>query len=329
MKKNKLKNMKLSSVDLCAKGANQHAHIKLFKSKEGGEEMNFWEKIGKAFGKVIENEITDEIKEIVNEKENPENEAGNITKAMGESLKSILNDTALTASERDSLIEQSINEFNDEINKARKRWKDKDDDTYIDDYEYEDDPEDEELEKKRKCRKSMEGSDTMPVIDIEKMSAEDKAILENLERKYSNADNSVDNSDVHPEVKKALDEMETLKSETAELKKSLEIKQLEAEAKKYEIIGKSAEDLAVKFYELKKSGENVYNDYVSLLDEQVELANNSIFKEYGSSKSKSYTDLDGIVSEILKSNPNMTQAQAVVKAYQDNPELDRYTGKMK
>lgn len=321
--------MKLSSVDLCAKGANQHAHIKLFKSKEGGEEMNFWEKIGKAFGKVIENEITDEIKEIVNEKENPENEAGNITKAMGESLKSILNDTALTASERDSLIEQSINEFNDEINKARKRWKDKDDDTYIDDYEYEDDPEDEELEKKRKCRKSMEGSDTMPVIDIEKMSAEDKAILENLERKYSNADNSVDNSDVHPEVKKALDEMETLKSETAELKKSLEIKQLEAEAKKYEIIGKSAEDLAVKFYELKKSGENVYNDYVSLLDEQVELANNSIFKEYGSSKSKSYTDLDGIVSEILKSNPNMTQAQAVVKAYQDNPELDRYTGKMK
>ena len=111
------------------------------------------------------------------------------------------------------------------------------------------------------------------------------------------------------------------------MRKSMELEKLEGVAKKYEIIGKKAPELAQKLYDLKQAGEQHYNDYVALLDEQVAMANSGIYKEYGSSRSA--TDLSATVAEVMKANPNMTREQAIVQAFESNPALDPFTGRVK
>ena len=159
----------------------------------------------------------------------------------------------------------------------------------------------------------------MATIDISKMSPEDKITWEALAKKYSdNGEN--EEPAIHPDVKKALEEV-------AEMRKSMELEKLEGVAKKYEIIGKKAPELAQKLYDLKQAGEQHYNDYVALLDEQVAMANSGIYKEYGSSRSA--TDLSATVAEVMKANPNMTREQAIVQAFESNPALDPFTGRVK
>ena len=159
----------------------------------------------------------------------------------------------------------------------------------------------------------------MATIDISKMSPEDKITWEALAKKYSdNGEN--EEPAIHPDVKKALEEV-------AETRKSMELEKLEGVAKKYEIIGKKAPELAQKLYDLKQAGEQHYNDYVALLDEQVAMANSGIYKEYGSSRSA--TDLSATVAEVMKANPNMTREQAIVQAFESNPALDPFTGRVK
>ena len=338
-KKHFLKNMHLNSVDLCRQGANGEAHIKLYKSADmkGGEtgmKETLWDKLRKALGEVMGAEPSDEVMEAVEKavgsEVTPEQEAQIYVNAMGESLHSILMDSALTDEERADLLTKSMDEFADEINKAKKRWFDEEDKREAEmeeNQEIDDIPDDESDLEKGKCKtkKSLEGADTMN-FDIAKMSEEDKATLEALQKKYSGEE---EKPEMHPEVKKALEEMETLKRESAELKKSLEIKELEGVAKKYEILGKNPTELAPKLYDLKKAGDSFYNDYVALLDEQANIAKSGIFKEFGSNKSGAASDLNGIVAEIMKSEPTMTREQAVIKAYETNPNLDPFTGENK
>lgn len=205
---------------------------------------------------------------------------------------------------------------------------DEDPDDEDDDFEPEDggdDPEDKNIKLKKE-------NETMATIDVSKMSPEDVATLEAIQKKYAGTEAETDPgkpsevqkaAEMHPEVKKALDEV-------AELKKSMEMEKIEAIAKKYEVIGKKADELAPKLYELKKAGESHYNDYVAILDEMVTAsANSEIFKEFGSGGKAGATDLDGVVAELRKSMPEATQAELVVKAYELNPNLDPYTGKIK
>ena len=158
------------------------------------------------------------------------------------------------------------------------------------------------------------------VIDIGKMSPEDKITVEALAKKYGGDAAGGSEPAIHPDVRKALDEV-------AELRKSMELEKLETFAKKYEIIGKKAPELAQKLYDLKQAGEQHYNDYVALLDEQVAMANSGIYKEYGSSRSAS--DLNSTVAEVMKANPGLTREQAVVQAFESNPALDPFTGRVK
>ena len=88
-----------------------------------------------------------------------------------------------------------------------------------------------------------------------------------------------------------------------------------------------APELAQKLYDLKQAGEQHYNDYVALLDEQVSMAGAGIFKEYGSGRTAS--DLDSTVAQMQKAAPSLTRAQAVVKAFEMNPALDPFTGRVK
>ena len=220
-----------------------------------------------------------------------------------------------------------------------------------------DDPEDGDVAagkgnntKKSATGQQKEETDTMK-IDKSKMTPEELASLEAIEKKYGVAEPdgtppaATGDGDVakggaeatppaegadtapalHPEVKKALETNATLTAQVEELKKSLEIKDLTAVAKKYEIIGKKADELAPKLYDLKKAGGTAYDDFVGLLDEQVTLVEKGgLFAEIGTARSGvAGTDAElGIkAAEVRKNNADMTSPEAVVKAFEENPEL--------
>jgi hypothetical protein len=167
-----------------------------------------------------------------------------------------------------------------------------------------------------------------PMLDTEKMSPEDKTAYEGILKKYEVPDTDPEptlaQTELNPEVKKALEDV-------ADLRKSLEMKDLQIVAKKYEAIGKNSEELAPKLYDLKKAGGTAYDDYIAILDEMcVTSANSGIFKEFGSNAAGSVTgDLNGYVSEIRKAHPELSQAQAIVKAYEEHPDLDEVTGSLR
>lgn len=135
---------------------------------------------------------------------------------------------------------------------------------------------------------------------------------------------------LHPDVQKALADMRAeYAKQTAEveaLKKSLEIEKMTAVAKKYEPLGKNSAELAAKMYDLKKAGGTVYDDYMALLDENLAMLGKSrLFGEIGSNRQGSAGSEESIgikAAELAKSaNGGMTHADAVIKAFEENPEL--------
>ncbi|MCL2487411.1 MAG: hypothetical protein FWE80_01870 [Oscillospiraceae bacterium] len=214
-----------------------------------------------------------------------------------------------------------------------------------------------------------EETDTMK-LDKSRMTGEERDALEVLEKKYGADDpadlpeggaaadgtpaesgagaaggggevakgaaGSAENAELHPDVKKALDDNRAMAAEVAQLKKSLEIEKLTAFASKYEAVGKRAGELAPKLYDLKEAGGTAYDDYVALLDEQVTLVEKSgLFSEMGSGMSGgtfgAESEIEAKVGEIMKGDGSLTKAQAVVKAFDLNPQLaaryqNEYTG---
>ena len=337
MDKNKLSDMEVSSVDLCKRGANQEAFIKLFKSapdgKGGENQMN------------ANKNLIDRIVKLLSGEEDPAGGEQTITKAVStaqvrettmalcKSLESIIADDSLSSVEKHDMMAESLQAFTVEATECMDAWASaigkadevedpEDDDLDDDDLDDDEDPDDDDNnnEPGDEPESMKKGVFDMATINIEKMSAEDRATLEALEKKYAGTEAETQ-PEIHPDVQKAIDEV-------AELRKSLEIKDLANFAKKYEILGKKSDELAEKLYDLKKAGENHYNDYVALLDEQVQMQNSGIFKEIGSNRAGG-TDLDGTVAELMKSEPTLTREQAICKAFEINPNLDPFTGKAK
>ncbi len=205
----------------------------------------------------------------------------------------------------------------------------------------------------------MEVMETMK-IDKSRMTPEEQATLAEFEKKYGVGDGAAADDDakeadkktpdggvakgadiqhaepdagaaeLHPDVKKALSEYQELmkrqSAEVEELKKSLEIERLTAVAKKYEVLGKKADELAVKLYDLKKAGGTVYDDYVALLDENVTaLTKSGLFGEIGKNTQGSAGTEQTIgikAAELAKSaEGGMTTPEAIIKAFEENPEL--------
>ena len=200
---------------------------------------------------------------------------------MQESEDSIMNDGSMDDQEKIEMLDKSIDQYFDAIQKAI-------DEDVPDD---QGDPDDED-----------------------KNNGESEGDIEKGEKKM---DFEVEKSvEIHPEVKKMMDEV-------TELRKSLEMRDLEDVAKAYEICGKNPKELAGKLYELKKAGGSAYSDYIGLLDEMKSAAESGIFKEIGSNRSREHhSNLNDAVAEVQKQFPNLSAAEAVVKAYELNPELE-------
>lgn len=129
-------------------------------------------------------------------------------------------------------------------------------------------------------------------------------------------------AEMHPEVKKALEEMQNLQ-------KSMEMKEMTDIAKKYALLGKKEDELAKTLYDMKKSSPESYNAYVEVLDQSLALVNKSgQFEEIG--KSGSYTSvaksepearIDGIAKSYMEKDPTMDYNTALMKAWENNPDL--------
>lgn len=277
--------------------------------------------------------------------------------ALSDSLRSIIGDSEKSAEEKLELMNKSIEQFTAATKAAAPLWANGKSANAANTIT-KSDPESELI--------SYDGA-TIPIPDIavgktkeetdmkfdkSKMTPEEIQTLESLEKRYGIADDPAPAANdttgveksvtppaeapaapilegIHPDVKKALDEFETVKKaqleEIENLKKSLEIERLTTFAKKYEIIGKNADELAAKLYDLKKAGGTVYADYVALLDENLTaVEKGGLFKAIGSDNSGT-TDTVGKITaaagEIAKSaNTGMTP-EAVVKAWESNPDL--------
>ena len=288
----KLKNVLVNSVDLCKQGANQRAFICLKKSMEGKENMSDLKtSIIQNVCKELNITIEDVCKALGFSIQEQETQEQKIKKAMETSLISVLKDESKTTEQKEELLQKSINEFYSTVYDFAK--------------------EEQEQESKE--------------MDINKMNEDDKAVYEALKKKYETEEPK--QQTLHPEVKKALKEAETAKQELEKLKKSLELKEFENIAKQYEVIGKNTEELAAKLYDLKKSNEQAYSDYIAMLDEMVEMTQASgIFKEYGSSRAGAGSkkqQAEQRIQELMKSNSNLTYQQAFVRVCEESAELKK------
>ncbi len=288
----KLKNVLVNSVDLCKQGANQRAFICLKKSMEGKETMSdlktsIIQNVCKELNITAE-DICKALGVSIQEEETQEQK---IKKAMETSLISVLKDESKTTEQKEELLQKSVNEFYSTVYDFAK--------------------EEQEQESKE--------------MDINKMNEDDKAVYEALKKKYETEEPK--QQTLHPEVKKALKEAETAKQELEKLKKSLELKEFENIAKQYEVIGKNTEELAAKLYDLKKSNEQAYSDYIAMLDEMVEMTQASgIFKEYGSNRAGTGSkkqQAEQRIQELMKSDTSLSYEAAFTRVCEESAELKK------
>ena len=72
---------------------------------------------------------------------------------------------------------------------------------------------------------------------------------------------------------------------------------------------------------MKRAGDDAYGEYIRVLSELKEAKRvEPLMKEYGTSRSASGT-LEARVGEILRAQPDLTRAQAVVRAYERYPDM--------
>lgn len=293
----RLKNVSVNSVDLCKQGANQRAFICLKKSMEGKENMSDLKtSIIQNVCKELNITTEDICKALGVSMQEEQTQEQKMKKAMETSLISVLKDESKTAEQKEELLQKSVNEFYSTV------------------YDF--------------AKSEQEEEEQEEEMNINKMTEDDKAIYEKLKKKYeTETQTEAKQQTLHPEVKKALKEAETAKQELEKLKKSLELKEFESIAKQYEVIGKNTEELATKLYDLKKSNEQAYSDYIAMLDEMLAMTEASgIFKEYGSSRAGAGSkkqQAEQRIQELMKSDTSLSYEAAFTKVCEESAELKK------
>lgn len=296
--------------------------------------------------------------------------------ALGESFYSIICDE-VQGSDKQDLMEQSLNEFAEAAKELIPTWtqgktsnkiakneqpmtpaklemikaaKEKME-SIIATGNLETDPDDTSVkEGSKKTKHKSKGDMEDMKIDKSKLTPEELAMLEAIEKKAGITDEPANDPNpaapAAPEVNKraglAGENQNTgeeediykglhpaVKAELERLRKAAdqaEEKELTEIAKKYEIIGKKAEELVPLFKNLKKTGGNAYEHMIAVLDASVEAVEKSgifseIGKKGGSGTGDVWVAIEKHADEIQKSMPNLTRAQAIDKACQMHPEL--------
>lgn len=200
----------------------------------------------------------------------------------------------------------------------------------------------------------VKGDDAEMRIDKSKLSAEELAALEAIEKKAGIPEETPaaspaatdpvakaaetattpaaapagDTDDIykgmHPAVAEELKNLRKFREES-------EDRELLAVAKKYELLGKKPEELAAVLKSLKAAGGSAYTDMIGVLDANLAVVQTSpAFTEIGkrggtgtpaSDADSAWAQIEKKAEEIRKSAPTLTYAQAVDKACEQNPDL--------
>ena len=175
-------------------------------------------------------------------------------------------------------------------------------------------------------------------FNTEAMTQEERATLEDLQKRFgveeepanepapaAAAPAEAQENDIYKGLNPAVAaELESLRK----FREDAEDAQIMEVAKRYTIIGKKADELAPVLKILKAAGGTGYNDMIAMLDSmKATMENSGVFAEIGkrgstgSTGEDSWARIESAADEIMKSNANMTRAQAIEKACDQNPEL--------
>jgi len=198
---------------------------------------------------------------------------------------------------------------------------------------------------------NLEGESEEMKIDKSKMTSAELAFYEDLEKRYS-AEEQIIATVTAPIFEGVLKTGDTITSpnqtvisdediykglhpavaaQMEEMRKSLEAaeeRELTQIAKKYELIGKKAEELVVTLKSLKAAGGTAYNDMIFMLDQTLETVEKSgafseIGKSGGNGTGGAWAKIEKKADEIMKSEPTMGREAAIDLACQNNPDLVR------
>lgn len=333
----KVKDATLSSVDFVRSGANQDAHIALFKSNGPTDEVALKESLWERFKNFMKSQDPETLRKdeeelqksrIAKAKQTIKDENQLYTSVLKESMDSIVFNDELSSAEKYQMMRKSMDEFTETMDSAIAKWHSLDSSI-------------EEIEKSLNSRE--EGEEEMK-IDKSKLSPEEQATLEALMKKAS-VDPKIPEDDDDPKepkegeeevektdekVAKAFqEEMNALRKNMEDLQKKNEMDEMKTIAKKYTLLGKSEDELAQTLYDMKKSSEATFKSYVSLLDENLSMVEKSgLFSEIGKSGnggsfagSSTEEKIEKAAQEIRKSNPDMNYYDSIEKAWEQNPEL--------
>ena len=357
-KGNKLHIEKLTSVDLVNRGANPDADICLFKSAEGEEPTaptaepdnlspedvslakRLIELVKSTFKPMTENEPPAEPVEkdarsfaAVSAEREMNEDLWRYNDALMTSFRSVVEDTALDATQRQTMLLESLEQFTDAMKSFIPAL------SGIAKTAGEESPETPETEPETIDK----GDDEMNFanIDTSALNEQEKNQFAVLAKKCNiegapevpaeeTAAPTVEKSATDPALAAALAELETLKKSYSDIIAAQAKKDEIEVAKKYEVLGKKPEELADTLLTLKKSGEANYNAFVAVLDDQLALVNKSgLFSEIGKSGSNPVTfgDADEAAQQIetlaksMSEKEGISLAEARIKAYDQNPQL--------
>lgn len=360
----KLKDLRITKIDFVEAGANPNANVLLYKHKKptkGGEEKSGMfkelftaivkglgikdEHVNKTVEEISKNyeaaTFDDKIDEM--KRRQVTSEIWDVCYALESSLCSIIYDEDLTDASRQEMMNQSVDEFNAAVKTIIPSWASGKTSNKIS--KAVEPPTMERIENMKtainKLKDMLEKSAQVPndnnarntvpkgetkdmKIDKNKLTAEEVAILDEIEKKAGMQDEpkQAEPDDIykgmHPAIKAELENL-------SKFREAVEDRELTEVAKKYEIVGKKAAELVPLFKSLKTAGGNAYEQMIAVLDASVETVEKSgLFDEIGkrgTSEANAWTAIEKHASEIQKSMPTLTREQAIDKACQTHPEL--------
>ena len=286
-------------------------------------------------------------------------ETWDVCYALRNSIQSILADTSLEAAAKQTALAESVDQFATAVNGFAVKWTTgktagikKGAEPELQMLESDQKRLENMIEKSKEQKGELE---EMRKIDKSKMTAEEKAAYEAMVKKYAvEVDEPEDVAkgavDPDPEDDDVVDDdvekskgskpeqtsdkediykgiIADLRNEIGKMKDDMLTKELESVAKKYEALGKKPEEIIETLKKAKIAG--VYDDIILAYDAAIEAQNASgLFGEIGKSREGSdagdaaaVQKARAAVAELKKSNPGLTDAQALDQVLLNDPEL--------
>ena len=367
-KKTLLRNLKIKSVSMVDQGANQHAHVLLTKRAEDetqeekpveNTDKAFFERLGEMVAKFLhihpkQHDVEKDghtYAEVDGARE-VNDQVWRVIDALGESLRSIVNDNELTDTQKAEMINTTADEVAASIKSdiagiysGGAVIKGAEDETGNEGAGNEPEPDAHEADQPQGESPAantdpdiQKGAETDMKFNTENMTPEEKAMLEDLQKRFgveepapapandpatAAEDKPADDGDIykglHPAIRAELEAGRRLREQ-------IEERELNAVAKKYELLGRKPEELVPVLKSLKAAGGDAYNQMISMLDANlaaVEAA--GTFGEIGKSGNGGGDDpwaqIEACGEEIRKSNPDLSYAEAIDRACIQHPEL--------